>query len=381
MTSMKKTKPSQNILIVAASEQDANLYYATRFIAPDPFVFFNIRGTKHLLMSDLEVDRAKHQADVDQVHSTSKLAKAYRERTGERPSYIDLIADFAKQRRVRRLLVPADFPISFADPLRKRGFQVEFKGNPFFERRTVKTKEEIQAITRAIRHVETAVGLAIQTLRKSVIRRGKLFYRGEKLTSESIKKIINVSLMENDCIAAHSIVSCGAHAVDPHDQGSGPLYANQSIIMDIFPRDSKSRYFADFTRTVVRGTASPKLKRMYQAVQEGQEIAFRTVRAGADGHTIHQAINKRFEELGFPTGVQNGRMQGFFHGTGHGLGLDIHEEPSISGRPDILRAGHVVTVEPGLYYADAGGVRLEDVVVVTPAGCRNLTRFPKYLEI
>lgn len=381
MTSMKKTKQSQNILIVAASEHDANLYYATRFIAPDPFVFFDIRGTKYLLMSDLEVDRAKHQAHVDQVHSTSKLAKAYREKTGVRPSYIDLIADFAKQRRVRRLLVPADFPIAFADPLRKRGFQVEFKGNPFFERRTVKTKEEIQAITRAIRHVEVAVGLAIQTLKKSVLRRGKLFYLGEKLTSENIKKIINVSLMENDCIAAHSIVSCGAHAVDPHDEGSGPLYANQSIIMDIFPRDSKSRYFADFTRTVVRGKASPKLKRMYQAVKEGQEIAFRSIRAGADGNAIHQAITKRFDTLGFTTGVQNGRMQGFFHGTGHGLGLDIHEEPSISSRQDILRAGHVVTVEPGLYYTDAGGVRLEDVVVVTPTGCRNLTRFPKYLEI
>lgn len=381
MTTMKKTKNHQNILIVAASEHDANLYYATRFIAPDPFVFFSIRGAKHLLMSDLEVDRAKHQADVDQVHSTSKLAQAYRKKTGERASYIDLISDFAKQRRVRQLLVPSNFPISFADPLRKRGFRVEYKGNPFFERRTVKNPKEIQAITGAIRHVETAVGLAIQTLKKSVTRRGKLFYCGEKLTSESIKKIINVSLMENDCIASHSIVSCGAHAVDPHDEGSGPLYANQSIIMDIFPRDSKSRYFADFTRTVVRGKATPKLKRMYQAVREGQEIAFRSVRAGADGNAIHQAITKRFEELGFKTGVQNGRMQGFFHGTGHGLGLDIHEEPSISGRRDILRAGHVVTVEPGLYYADAGGVRLEDVVVVTATGCRNLTRFPKFLEI
>ena len=187
--------------------------------------------------------------------------------------------------------------------------------------------------------------------------------------------------MENNCIAAHSIVACGINGVDPHHQGSGPLYANQSIIMDIFPRDSESRYFADITRTVVRGKASPKLKKMFEAVLEGQKIAFRSIREGADGSKIHEAIQKRFEELGFTTGVKNGRVQGFFHGTGHGLGLDIHEPPRISRGKDILKAGQVVTVEPGLYYEDAGGIRIEDDVLVTRTGCLNLVKLPKILEI
>ena len=182
-----------------------------------------------------------------------------------------------KDHKVKELEVPENFPAGFLDPLRSRGFQIHIKSNPFFEERTVKTAEEIRAIQNAIRNVEKAVGLAIETLRKSVIKKGRLYHHGQLLTSEAIKKIINVKLMELDAIAAHSIVACGRQGVDPHNQGSGPLYAHQSIIMDIFPRDSKSRYFADFTRTVVRGKASEKLKRMFAAVEEGQEIAFRKI--------------------------------------------------------------------------------------------------------
>ena len=151
--------------------------------------------------------------------------------------------------------------------------------------------------------------------------------------------------------------------------------------MDIFPQSMETRYFADLTRTVVRGKASLKLKKMFAAVREGQEIAYRSIRHGADGGKIHEAIRGRFEKLGFPTGQMNGRMQGFFHGTGHGVGLEIHEPPRIGPGKDILKAGQVVTVEPGLYYEDAGGVRLEDMVVVTRKGCRLLNRLPKVLEL
>lgn len=374
-----KTNP--DTLIIASSEADANLYYATRFMAPDDFVFMEIRGKKHLLMNDLEVDRARAQAKVDKVHSTSKLAAEFKEKTGRRPGYLDLIEMLARSEKAEEFLVPATFPIEFADPLRERGFKLTFKRDPFYEARTVKTKEEIAAITAAIRYTEDAITAAIQAMRKSVIKKGKLYLRGEVLTSEAIKKIINVRLMENNCIASHSIVACGIDCVDPHNQGSGPLYANQSIIMDIFPRHSETRYFADISRTVVRGKASPKLKKMYDAVIEGQNIGFRSIKEGANAGLIHQEIQKYFEGLGFTTGVQNGRMQGFFHGTGHGLGLDIHEAPRVGGVGDILKEGQVVTVEPGLYYEDAGGIRIEDDVVVTKTGCKNLVKLPKFLEI
>ena len=369
------------ILMIAGSEADSNMYYATRFMAPDPFVFIQIKNKKFLLMNDLEVDRARAQAKADKVFSLSRLARDYQKKYKKKAGWLDLIEEFLKTNRVKHLQVPGNFPIEYADPFRKRGFEIQFRSEPFFEERTVKSKEEIRAITKAIRHTEAAVSAAIETIRKSVIKKGKLYFDGSVLTSEAIKKIINVRLMENNCIAAHSIVACGINGVDPHHQGSGPLYANQSIIMDIFPRDSESRYFADITRTVVRGKASPKLKKMFEAVLEGQKIAFRSIREGADGSKIHEAIQKRFEELGFTTGVKNGRVQGFFHGTGHGLGLDIHEPPRISRGKDILKAGQVVTVEPGLYYEDAGGIRIEDDVLVTRTGCLNLVKLPKILEI
>jgi len=369
------------LLLIAASETNANLYYATRFLAPDPFVFVEIGGRKFLLMSDLEVDRARFESIVDEVLSTSRLARDYRKRTGEKATYLGIIEDFLKRKKVRELLVPDDFPLAYADRLRKKGFRIETKAEPFFEKRSIKSPTEIRAIEAALRHTEAACRTAIEVIARAQIRRGKLFYKGRVLTSEAIKQIINVSLMERDCVAQHTIIAPGIQAVDPHNQGTGPFRAHEPIVMDIFPQSVQNRYYADLSRTVVRGKASPKIKKMFAAVREGQEMAFRRIRAGADGGEIHRAIQKRFEELGFRTGEMNGRMQGFFHGTGHGVGLEIHEPPRISAGKDILQAGQVVTVEPGLYYEDSGGVRLEDMVVVTRTGCRVLNRLPKVLEL
>ncbi len=378
---MTNTKNSENILMIAASEYDANLYYATRFLAPDDFVFMRIQGKKHLLMSDLEVDRARAEASVDQVHSTSKLAADYKKKYDKSPRYLDLIEDFAKSKNAFEFLVPGNFQLSYADELRKRGFQITVGAEPFFEERTRKSKEEVAAVQKAIRLTEDAIRAAILVLKKSVIKKGRLYYQGKALTSEDIKRVINVKLMENNCIASNSIVSCGIQCVDPHDRGTGPLYANESIIMDIFPRDSESRYHADITRTVVRGKAKPKLKKMFDAVIEGQKIGFDHIREGVDGSVVHGMIEKRFEELGFKTGIINGRMQGFFHGTGHGLGLDVHEAPRVGRAKDILKAGQIVTVEPGLYYEDAGGIRIEDDVLVTKTGCKLLSTLERKLEI
>lgn len=373
-------KPS-NILMIAGSETDANMYYACKFLAPDPFIFFEINGKKHLLMNDLEVDRAKTQAKVDQVHSISKLAQAYVKKHKERPGYINLIAEFTKSKKAKKLIVPDNFPLGYADALRKEGLTLTAKPDPFYLERTIKNTSEVRAITKAIRHVESAFDLAVKALKKATVKKGKLYYQGKVFTSEKLREIITMDLMKNGCVGTHTIVACGKHSVDPHNEGSGPIYANQTIIMDIFPRDSHSRYHADFTRTLVKGKAPKRVKEMYDAVYEGQKIAFKMIKPGVDASKVHTAIQKRFDELGFKTGLMNGRMQGFFHGTGHGLGLDVHEQPSVGGRRDILKEGHVVTVEPGLYYEKLGGIRLEDVVVVTKNGCRNLTRYPKFFEV
>lgn len=370
-----------DLLMVASSEQDANMYYATHFLVPDDFVYFRIRGKSYALMSDLEVDRARKEAAVDEVISISNLAQTFTKKEGRRPSYMELISWFAISKKAKKFHSPENFPLYYADSLRKMGLSIQVKGDPFFEERTFKTPAEVKAIETAIRNVEVAFADMVATLKKSKIKGSRVYFEGSPLTSERLRAKLNARLLTLDCVGPRAIIACGKHAVDPHDEGSGPILANQSIIFDIFPRHMKTRYHADFSRTLVKGKASEKLKAMYAAVYEGQEIGFKMIKPGVDASTVHGKIQKYFEQLGFKTGNINGRMQGFFHGTGHGLGLDVHEQPRVGRANDILKPGHVVTVEPGLYYEGIGGVRLEDVVVVTKTGCRNLTKFKRFLEI
>jgi Xaa-Pro aminopeptidase len=160
------------------------------------------------------------------------------------------------------------------------------------------------------------------------------------------------------------------------------LRANQTIIIDVFPRSRKTGYFGDITRTVVKGRASEAVRKLYHTVTRAQELAFAQLREGKLGTEVHKVVQNHFDEHGYKTGKQSGKMEGFFHGTGHGLGLEVHEAPRISPTSkDTLRVGHVVSVEPGLYYPAVGSVRLEDVALVTPNAPRNLTKFEKVLEV
>ena len=375
------SQPEIATLFVAASEQDSNLYYATKFIAPDSFIYMEIKGERLLVMSDLEMDRARAQASVDRVLSYSELEQKAKAQGIKDPTTVDIVHVVLKEFKIRRLLVPANFPFIHATRLQELGYSLKPKRDPFYEQRVVKTADEIRHIEAAQRATEEAVAAAFETVRRSTIEGGWLHLDGEVLTSERIKKLINVKLMERDCVAQHTIVVGGEQACDPHNEGSGPLPAGRSIIFDVFPRSATSRYFADMSRTVVRGAPTPDLKRLYQTVKDAQEEAIEKVKDGADGMKIHQGICARFDKAGYKTGVVNGRMQGYFHGTGHGVGLDIHEAPRISRTGSLLQEGHVVTVEPGLYYPGLGAVRIEDMVLVTKDGCRNLTDFPKLFEL
>ncbi len=363
-------------LIIAASEADSNLYYACRFLAPDPFVYLEVGGRKILLMSDLEVDRARAQARVDEVLSLSEWEAKAKQRWAQ-PRLTDTVSLLLEGYGVKAVEVPADFPLESADRLRERGVTVTARSHPFFPQRLIKTAEEVAAIEQTQRHTEAALEAALNVLRESDIRGDAVIWKGRPLTSEDLKKVVNVTLMENDCIAEHTIIACGEHGVDPHNQGSGPIRPNQGIIFDIFPRSSDTRYFADMTRTVVKGKARDELRRIYDAVLAAQLRGIELIRAGASGAAVHTEVSRVLEARGYTTGVVNGRNQGFFHGTGHGVGLDIHEPPRVSRLDQLLEAGQVVTVEPGLYYPGRGAVRIEDMVLVEPGGCRNLTRAPK----
>ncbi len=368
-------------LLIASSETDANLYYATRFIAPDPFIFLQMKGETLVIMSDLELDRARSQAHVDRVLSYTEIERRVREQGLGDPRPADIVHAVLKEAGVSVLRVPGNFGLTHALRLQQLGYQLLAAPEPFFESRAIKTEEEIRYIEASQRATEEAVAAAHETLRRASARDGVLWLDGEPLTSERIKKLINVALMERDCVAQHTIVAGGDQACDPHHEGSGPLPANCSIIFDVFPRSSRTRYFADMSRTVVRGKPSPELKRLYQTVKDAQEEAISRIRDGGNGAKIHQGICERFDEAGYRTGLVNGRMQGYFHGTGHGVGLDIHELPRISRTGSRLQEGQIVTVEPGLYYPGLGAVRIEDMVLVTRDGCRNLTNFPKTFEL
>jgi len=367
-------------LIVANSEYDPNLFYATEFFAPDPFVFIEVGGKRYMVMSDLEIDRARKQATVDRVLSYARYVKRLKQQGVLQPRQSDVLRLVLKEFRVRLVTVPSSFPLGLAKEL--RGIHIQVAPEPFFHERQIKTPKDVRKIRRALWMTEEGIRAAMDVLHACRIGRdGFLYRRGQKITAEHVQGVINATMAGLGGVASRTIVACGNQGCDPHEAGHGPLRAHQTIIMDVFPRDTNTGYYGDITRTVVRGRASDAVKKMYTTVGRAQEIVFGKLRAGVDGRDVHQAVIDFFKSEGYPTGRRNGRMQGFFHGTGHGLGLEVHEPLRMGIVSTIMKTGHVVTVEPGLYYWGIGGVRLEDVVLVGPRRAQILTTLPKLLEI
>jgi Xaa-Pro aminopeptidase len=367
-------------LIVASSEQCADLYWATRFYVPDPITFIEYKGRKILVASDLEVSRAKREADADVVISQSAVEKRLRD-GGRKIRPGDVLDSILREKGIRHLLVPSYFPLQQAENLKRRGYKLEVVPDPFFPGREIKTTEEKKYITAALRATEAGIQAGIEALKKSKVKNGRIYRNGSAFTSEALRRIIEMKMMERGALGQHTIVACGKQAADPHCRGTGPLYANQTIVLDVFPKHMATGYHGDITRTVVKGRASETLKKMYSAVKKSQEAGIQAIRNGVDAAHVHSQVSHVLEGAGFKTGLIGGKPQGFIHSTGHGLGLDIHESPRVSRLSNTLRAGHVVTVEPGLYYERLGGIRIEDVVYVTKKGCEVLTRIPKVFEI
>ena len=368
-------------LMYAASEHDADMLYATGFFAPDPFLCL-IKGSRTILvMSDLEMDRAKRESKATQVWSWSQVAKQVPTASGAvRPEQV--IAACLKRLGARGAEVPGSFPLGLAERLEAKRIRLRVAREPFWPEREIKSREEVRKIETSLRAAEAGLLAGIEALKATRIGRdGWLYYGRARFTSEDLRGVVDRTILGFGGIPVRTICAGGNQGVDPHEIGHGPLRAHSPIVMDIFPRSQATGYFGDLTRTVVRGHASERLKEVYELVHEGVRLGHGSIRDGVDGRKIHGDILALFDSRGFKTGMKNGRMQGFFHGTGHGLGLEIHEAPSISRRGSILRAGHVVTVEPGLYYLGIGGVRIEDVALVTKSGSRNLTRVPKVLEV
>lgn len=373
-------KPELARLIVAPSDTDADMLYATRIFIGDPFIFLQQKGKRTLVLSDLEIDRAKKNAKADEFVMFNQLEREVQGKAKKAPPYEKVLAHFLTKRGVKRALVPANFPLGFANEIKRNGIALETSNGLFWPAREKKTAEEIRLLERALRMTETGMKRGMEILKASKPGTGKkLKWSGKTLTSEILRAEIDSAILRAGGVPTNTIVAGGDQACDPHERGFGPLRADSLIILDIFPRDGKTGYWGDMTRTVVRGRASEQQRKLWEAVKAGQTLALKRIKAGVDGMSIHQAITELFERRGFPTEVRNGRRVGFFHGTGHGLGLEIHEYPRL--QKVVLKAGQCLTVEPGLYYPGIGGTRIEDVVIVEKTGCRILSRFPKQLEI
>lgn len=371
------------ILVVGKSIDNANLYYATGFLAPDSFAYICAGGKSYVLVSSMERGRAEKESKVDRVISDEEYQYVEKMKSTGDPdgAYADVLSELLRDVSAKSVSVPGHFPLKLAENLRARGIEVTPAEMQIEEERLIKSKEEIAMIQKAQRINEKGMAKAESLLRKAAVKDGILHYRGKPLTSEQIQREIEVVFVKNGYETTDSIVAAGPGAADPHFTGAGPIRTNEMVVVDIFPFGKKDRYFADMTRTFVRGKPTKKMREMYDLVLEAQEAALGAIKEGVTGKYVDDKVCDIFERHGYGTPRTKSKT-GYIHSTGHGVGLEIHEAPRLSQTgTKTLKAGMVVTVEPGLYLPDVGGVRIEDIVVVTKTGCKNLTKYHKELVI
>jgi Xaa-Pro aminopeptidase len=363
---------------IFASTRDSDIHYAVKTPITSAFFYLEIGKNKMAFLDKRDFGLIPRKAGVKSIplEPFIESAKLLKFKTNDRNKLAYLILkkyDLLK----KKIEVPVHFPLDMADFLRKKGTKF-VPTYPFFPERAVKTKEEIDYIKESLAHTKLAFRIIGNILKKSKIKSDRIYYKNKVLTSEFLKQEAEKALIEKGMFdLLGMIVSSGEQTTIPHHDGSGPIKPHETIVCDIFPRHRKSGYFADMTRTYVKGKPTPAILKMFDAVLKAQLSALKKIRAGAPAKEIYNVAADLIIKSGFEVGEV-----GFTHGLGHGIGLDIHEKPSLkSHSEDILEAGNIITIEPGLYYPRIGGIRIEDIVLVTKTGCKNLTNYPKKLVI
>jgi Xaa-Pro aminopeptidase len=370
--------------LIRAAGDDSDQRYLSGFDAPDPFVTL-YDGDVHLLVSSLEYGRARKESRAATVarHADYDFREKV-ESHGQRGARDRVLRAFIEDHGATELAVPETFPVGVADALRELDVSVTAEREGVMTRiRAVKTDAEIEHVRTAQQANERAMARAEQLIREAEVDgQGRLSHDGDVLTSERVKREIEMELLRADHALDETIVACGRDAADPHDRGSGPLRVDQPVIVDIFPRGKESGYFADMTRTFLKGESTETVREWYDLTARAQDAALAAIEPGATGEAVHDAVCDVYEDAGLPTlRDDEGTETGFIHSTGHGVGLDIHELPQVATGGEQLEPGNVITVEPGLYDPEVGGVRIEDLVVVTEDGYENLTDYPRQLVV
>lgn len=373
------------VLLIAESYNNGDMYHAIRFPFSDPVIYLRHAGREMLVCPTFEREQAAICGRVADVRSFDALG--YTDLLRQFPkaylAFTEMVHRLLLQQGVHRVIVTGDAPVQIVDHLRRAGIDVRCDPEILLNERIVKDAPALAAMETAQRANERAMGAAIAAIADSEAHDGVLVLDGAPLTAERLRAAIDTSLLLDNCAGEGTIVACGRDSAAPHNTGSGPLRPNQPIVLDLFPRHKELRYYADMTRTVSKGDPGAVVRRMYDATLHAQELALRMIAPGVNGRDVYETVCRYYEDAGYATSLRSGSMPptGLIHTLGHGLGLQVHEQPGLGIGEDILREGYVVTVEPGLYDPAIGGVRIEDVVVVTATGCRNLTQFEKTLVV
>jgi Xaa-Pro aminopeptidase len=375
-----------DVLIYADSLRSPELRHEVPIAIPDAFLYVEKDGERHVVASSFELDRIAEAAPSLDLMPLEEFGidELYAQGLTRDQIELEIVLRAARRFGIEDAIVPPGFPLELADHLRENGIKLSADRKGFVARRRVKNDAELAGIRRAQRAAEAAMSAARQLLRSAERSNGDLVLDGEPLTCERIKLAVEQAFTANGAFADEFIVSHGAQTAVGHDMGSGPIAPDEPICLDLFPRDRESGCFADMTRTFVVGEPSDELAEYHRLCREALDRSVAAIKAGVAGSDVNRVCCEVFEEHGFPTLLSKKPGQvlkdGFYHSLGHGVGLEVHEQPTLGRGPGELVAGDVVAVEPGLYRHGYGGCRLEDIVLVTENGAEVLTEYPYDLQ-
>ena len=387
---MNKTQSPPTLARLAAGipEINSSLYWRIGFCVGDPVAVIELPesagGESVLILRDIEMERARHKARVTRVACPADYTPEGGLSGDRETATAQAAAECLRRAGVTQLAAHRSVPLIFADVVRRAGIEVTCDLDLWVNERRTKTADEVELLRQAQQVTEDVMRMACERIAAAGVRGdGVLMHDGSPLTSAFMRAAIDHWLLDRGFANVPSIVACGPEGADCHNLGHGELKTGQPVIVDIFPRSQQTRYWGDCTRTVVHGEIPEEVRRMHAAVCEAKAAATAAVRAGVTGEAVHLATRQAILAAGYAVGIPDEQASlsycALTHGTGHGVGLDVHEPPLLDMKGPKLLVGDAITIEPGLYRRDLGGVRVEDMVVVTPEGCQNLNRLPEGL--
>ena len=376
-----------NVLIVGDTNRTPELRHEVPLGIPDPFFYAELDGGRVVVISAMEAMRVEALGIGLEVKPGEEFGADELRRSGlDVHTYAnELAVRIVRGLGVERATVPRNFPLGIADVLRANGVELTVDQKLFDDRRRQKSAHEVTGIRRAQKAAEAGMAAARDVLRRAERSNGGLSVDGEPLTCELVKERVQAVLLASGAVSEEMIVSHGSQTAIGHDMGSGPIAPDDVVLLDLFPKDPESACFADMTRTFVVGDVPKEIRSWHTLCREALALAVAEVRPGVNGGDIHRLVSEFFADQGFLTLLTKPEGEvlrdGFYHGLGHGVGLEVHESPSIGMVGEELVQGDVITIEPGLYRHGFAGVRVEDLLLVTDDGCEVLTDFPYDLEM